>query len=290
MSNFTENYTYEEYPYVDDLLPQPCQFTFCVSFIRSILALLVLATILGFLCSVALGVTLAKCPHLWDRRHPGKHKLFLMSAATTIFATTLAFFAVEVKQGWVFGYHFCQVTRGLKHGCLFAQGLVVAGSACPISWDHLRSLLLAMLWIVGFLCATPAAMISTPGDVCAPSLKPELHPWSLAHTLVFLAIFAILPLVMLLAKVALTWHGKNKCLQMDLTWLLYIFWSPYAIALLLDKLLQENLLTSTCHFQECLDYFLGISEGFGILHCFALPLLFLGLGLRRQRTSKAGRP
>uniref|UniRef100_A0A803SQX1 Atypical chemokine receptor 1 n=1 Tax=Anolis carolinensis TaxID=28377 RepID=A0A803SQX1_ANOCA len=290
MANFTNNYTYDGYPSYDDNLPEPCQFTFCLRFLSSILALLMVISILGSMSSLALGISLAKRPILWKQRHPGKYGFFLTSAATGLFAATLPFFAVGLKHGWVFGPHFCQLARALRYGCIFAQGLMVAGSTWRMLPDVPRSLFLTGLFFLGFVCATPAIVISSPGDDCFSSLEPNLQPWSLAHILVSLAIFVILPLAMLVAKAALKWHGKNERLQLNLSWVFYIFWSPYGVALLLDKLLEDGLLTSTCHFREHLDYFLGISEGFGILHCFLLPLFILGSGICRQRISKAGRP
>ncbi|XP_060614516.2 atypical chemokine receptor 1 [Anolis sagrei] len=290
LANFTSNYTYDEYPSYDGILPEPCQFTYCLNFLSSILALLVVISLLGLVSSLALGLSLAKSPIMWKERHPRKYQLFLMSGATGLFAATLPFFAVGIKHGWVFGPHFCQVARALKFGCLFAQGLMVAGSACHMPSAIPHSIFLTVLWLLGFLCATPAIVISSPGDDCFSSLEPDLQLWSLAHILVSLATFVILPLAMLVTKVALKWHGESKCIQLDLGWLFYIFWSPYGVVLLLDKLRQDGLITSTCRFQEHLDYFLGLSEGFGILHCFLLPLLILVSGICRRRISKAGGP
>ncbi|KAJ7307149.1 hypothetical protein JRQ81_009132 [Phrynocephalus forsythii] len=128
-------------------------------------------------------------------------------------------------------------------------------------------------------------MSSSAGTACVSNPKPELLLWSLAHTTFCVVGFVLLPVVMVSARVASKWRGRNQCPTMDITWLFYLFWAPYGVAQLLDKLLQEKVLTATCPLQEHLDYFLGISEGLGTVQCFLCPLLIVGTGFCLQKSA-----
>lgn len=275
MDNLTQNYTYEDEDLDDSSLAQPCHATYCLRFGGSIPALLATASILGLICNLLLSIALVWCPRLWDRPCPSRTNLFLISAAGLLFAATLPFFAVAAGYRWIFGGPFCQAARGLKYGCLFAQSLVVASATCHVRGAFAKNAFALVLFVVGFVCAVPVALSSSTDNVCAPSLKPELLPWSLAHTSFCLVVLVLLPVGMFLAKAALKWHGKNPGPPMDTTWLFYLFWAPYGVAQLLDKLRQEKALLGTCPFQESLDHFLGLSEGLGTSHCFLCPLLIL---------------
>ncbi|XP_063002246.1 atypical chemokine receptor 1 [Elgaria multicarinata webbii] len=279
--NFTENYGEGD----DYTCTEPCQYTYCSVFSSSIPAFLAVAGTLGLLCNMALVITLAKYPLFWGKRHAGKTKIFLMATAAAVFGAVLPFLAVEMGPGQIFGDNFCPVARALKYGCVFAQGLLVAGSAWKMSWRFPGLLLPIVLWLVGFLCGIPAGISSSTGEFCIPSQEVELYPWSLAHTIICLVVFVILPLAMILVKAVLKWDGYSS--PIDVTWLFYLFWVPYGVALILGELRQKDLVICMCHFQERLDYFLGLSEGLGILHCCLCPVLILGFGFCRQRDVQA---
>uniref|UniRef100_A0A6J0UMB6 Atypical chemokine receptor 1 n=1 Tax=Pogona vitticeps TaxID=103695 RepID=A0A6J0UMB6_9SAUR len=287
MANFTLNYTYDDdYPY-DNSLVQPCHSTYCMQFGVSIPPFLAVASILGLICNLILDVALVRCPRLWDQPHPSRTKLVLISAAGTLFASTLPFFAVASSRGWIFGDPFCQVAQGLKYGCLFAQSLMMASTLCHVQRGFANKIVL-VLFLMGFVCAIPAAMSSSSTEnICVPSQNLKLLSWSLGHTSVSLALFDIFPVMAILARVAQKWRGKNQWPQMDITWLFPLFWAPYGVAQLLHILLQEKVLVATCPFQKHLDYFLGISEGLGTVHCFLCPLLILGFSFCPRKSVPA---
>ncbi|XP_053134038.1 atypical chemokine receptor 1 [Hemicordylus capensis] len=263
--------------YYEDF-PEPCHGTYCSTVGPFIPGFLAIASCLGVLSNTALAISLATRPPLWGQRHrPGRTVLSLMAAASAIFAAILPFFAVGFRHRWIFGSHFCRVARVLKSGGLFAQGLLGGGSGrAPPSW-----LLPTALWATGFVLATPAAVISSPGEVCVSSQEAQLHLWSWAHGLFCLALFLFLPLVAVLATAN---RRRLRCggnLHLGITWVFYLFWAPYGVAMILDRLVQENQLTRDCHQQEFLDYFLGFSEALGVSHCFLCPVLILGVSSGR---------
>ncbi|XP_061462686.1 atypical chemokine receptor 1-like [Rhineura floridana] len=285
IDDWAGNYSYAEYTSYNSTLTQPCHSTYCSNLIGSIPAFLAVAGALGVLCNVALGITVAVCLRLWDQAG-----LLLATLSAALFAAVLPFFAVGVGQGWIFGDAFCQTARAVEHGCLFAQGLLVAGSVCQISKALPGVLLNIILWLMGFLLAIPAALISSTGEdgwaVCIPNQGDELRLWSLAHAIFCLAIFDILPVVVALANVVLKWQRLGWHPPMVITWLFYLLWAPYGVALILDMLLKMGLLTPTCSLRERFDYFLGLSEGLGVFHCFLCPLLILGAVIHHHRAAQ----
>ncbi|XP_063173142.1 atypical chemokine receptor 1 [Candoia aspera] len=287
LMNFTHYESEEDDWFLDSA--EPCQYTFCSTFMGSIPIFLGIASTLGILGNVILGLALAKCPRFWDQCHLGKVELFLLVTAGFIFACTLPFFALGISRRWAFEDRLCQVAHGLKFGCLFAQGLLAAGSACQSPWGLPRSLLPTLLWMVGFLCATPAALVSSTDGFCVPDGLPELHAWSLVHVIFCLVIFVLLPLTMVLAMVSLKGCGKSWHPHFNISWAFYLFWGPYGVAVFLDMLQEETSLTQACRFLEHLNSFLGLSEGWGILHCSLCPLLIWGLGLYHRRTVQMGK-
>ncbi|XP_007436908.1 atypical chemokine receptor 1 [Python bivittatus] len=283
IDNFTQNETEEDY--WPQNVAEPCQYTFCSTFIGGIPIFLGIASTLGILGNVMLGVALAKCPRFWDQRHPGKVELFLLAIAGVTFASILPFFALGISRRWAFEDRLCQVAHGLKFGCLFAQGLLAAGSACQSPWGLPRPLLPTLLWIMGFLCATPAALVSSTNGVCVPNGLTELHTWSLVHVVFCLVIFVLLPPTMMCLKGC----GKSWHPHFNISWVFYLFWAPYGVAVFLVMLQEETSLTQACSFLEHLNSFLGFSEGWGILHCYLCPLLILGLGFYHRRTVQMGK-
>nr|XP_056709455.1 atypical chemokine receptor 1 [Euleptes europaea] len=273
--------------YIPDDFPEACRSSYCSVFGDHIPAFTMASGILGLLSNVALGTALAKSPHLWDQHRPGKTILSLMTVAAGIFAAILLVFAA----GWGSGDVPCKAARAMQYGSLFAQGLLVAGSSCLL-WGLHGNLLPAAFWAVGFLLSVPTAVISGSGDgtwaICILSPQLELYPWYIAHTILCVADFLLLPMLMGLAKVASKWHKGNCDLRVGLTWLFYLFWAPYGVAMILKTLVQEELLRPSCPFQEALDHFLGLSEGLGMLHCVLCPLFVLGAAVHRQKSARAG--
>ncbi|XP_048367801.1 atypical chemokine receptor 1 [Sphaerodactylus townsendi] len=242
-------------------------------------------SILGLLSNIALGTALAAYPHLWDQQHPGKAILSLVTIASGSFAAILLAFAV----GWGAGGIFCKVAHALQYGSLFAQGLLVARSSCLL-WGLPSCVFLVALWAVGFLLSVPTAMISVLGDgnwaICTLRPQAKLDPWYIIHVTLCVADFLILPMLMGLAKVTSKWRKCSCHLRIGLTWLFYLFWAPYGVAMILKILVQEELLRPSCPFQEALDFFFGLSVGLGMLHCVLCPLTNLGAAIRHQKTTQ----
>ncbi|KAJ6654238.1 hypothetical protein lerEdw1_007335 [Lerista edwardsae] len=284
---FPENYSSYDAP---DSLAEPCHSTYCSVFGGSVPVFLAVAGTLGIASNLLLGLALAKRPRLWGRPHPSKAALCLMTATSALFAAILPFFAIESLHGWVFGDRFCLVAQVLRCGCLFAQGLVLAGSACPFPGHCASCLLPTVLWGSGFLLATPAGKIShsgaVGGSVCVLSTEPELYLWSLAHALFCLAVFLVLPAAMILAQVAGRWCNHHWQANISTAWIFYLLWMLYGVAVPLSTLSDVELFAPGCNAQEHLDYFLGLSEGLGTLHCFLCPLLTLGVPLYRQEADQ----
>ncbi|XP_054849622.1 atypical chemokine receptor 1 [Eublepharis macularius] len=285
---YEQNYSYLD-EYTNSTLPEPCHDHYCSVFEDHVPAFLITLSILGLLSNVALGVALAKFPRLWDQHGPSKTVLSLMTVAAGIFAVSLPAFAVE----WRFGDTFCKTAHVMRYGALFAQGLSVAGNSCLLLRASPSWLFPMALWLVGFLFSVPTAMISNSGDgkwaVCALSSEAKLYPWSMAHTIICLADFLLLPVFLGLAKLTSRCCECNRRPHIDLTWLFYLFWAPYGVAMILKTLVQEQLLRPSCHLQEALNYFLGLSEGLGMLHCALCPLFLMGEAICHQKTARAGK-
>ncbi|XP_044304495.1 atypical chemokine receptor 1-like isoform X1 [Varanus komodoensis] len=268
----------------EGLFPQPCVFTYCSTFGSKIPPFLGVASALGIVCNMVLLTALARWSLLRGQHRADQAKLILMAAMAILFAATLPFFTVEVSQGWVFGDTSCQVARALKFGSILTQGLLVAGSSWRTLSGRLNCLVLLTLLGLGLLCAVPAALSSSVGEVCMASQIGEMRPWFLTHILLCLAVFDILPGAMAVAILALKWQKDS--LHFDRTWLFYLFWAPYGLVLIPDMLVREQLVSTTCQFQEDLNYFLGLLEGLGILHCWLYPLIILGLSVCCRRPIK----
>ncbi|KAM3824884.1 LOW QUALITY PROTEIN: atypical chemokine receptor 1 [Vipera latastei] len=260
---------------------EPCQFTFCSTFIR-VPAFLGISCTLGIVGNVT-GVALAKCPWFWDWCQPGKAELALLTIAGLVFASTLPFFALGIRWNWAFEDRLCQTMHGLKFGTLFAQGLLAAGSASK-PWGLPRPLLPTLLWTMGFLCAIPAALVSSANGLCIPDRLAELHAWSLVHAIFCLVLLLLLPLIVVSATVCLKGCGKGRHPHLNISWFFYLFWAPYGVATFLDMLQEETSFSQSCRFLEHLNLFLGL-EGWGMLHCYLCPFLILGMGFCRRKTA-----
>ncbi|XP_026544666.1 atypical chemokine receptor 1-like isoform X1 [Notechis scutatus] len=281
MDNFTQNETWEEDDEYQNFA-EPCRFTFCSRFIGGIPVFLGITCLLGIVGNVALSIALTKCPRFWDRCQPGKAELVLLALGGVIYTATLPFFALAISWRWAFEDRLCQVIHGLKFGSLFAQGLLAAGTACQSPWGLPRPLLPTLLWMMGFLCAVPAVLVSSTDGLCVPDRLTELHAWSLVHVSFCLVILALLPLSVVLATLCLRGCEKPRW---NISWVVYLFWGPYGVAVFLDMLQEETTFSQSCHFLVHLDSFLGLSEGWGMLHCYLSPFFILGLGLYRRKTA-----
>uniref|UniRef100_A0A8D0GTB4 Atypical chemokine receptor 1 n=1 Tax=Sphenodon punctatus TaxID=8508 RepID=A0A8D0GTB4_SPHPU len=266
------NYSYSEEDYNDlDYGATPCHSSFCPTFGNSIPAFFATVCALGLLANAALGVALHKRPSLQSRA-----VLSLMALASAIFAVAMSFFAAGFSSGWSFGEGSCQVAQALWYGSLFAQGLVVAGGALQAKWSRPSWCLTWVFFAAGFALAVPAGIESKHTDgVCFLSRITPLTSWRLAHVLCCLAVFLLLPLALGTAKVVLWWQRSSWEPPVNMTWFFFFFWAPYGLAVLLDALAERLSFVSTCTSLKTLDYFLGLSEGLGILHCCCLGILLL---------------
>ncbi|XP_075763235.1 atypical chemokine receptor 1 [Pelodiscus sinensis] len=300
MSDFKEllllNYTdYQDY---DAAAAAPCHSSYCSLLGSSIPSFLAVICALGLLSNLALVVALVTCQNLWSGP-PGRTFLFQLTLGTSLFTATLPFFSAGSSHGWVFGDGFCKVAFLVWYGSLFAEGLLVAASTCSawlakrVARQHFWGMTVA-LWVASVLLAVPAAFMSRteehPQKMCLWKDNSEQQWWSLAHVTTCLAVFILLPIALGVAKAMLTWHRRGWQLRVGVTWLFFLLWVPYGIALLLDSLQRRQLLSTSCLFWESLDFFLGLSEGLGILHCCLGPLLLLGVGLYHRRTDAGPGP
>lgn len=279
--------------YIPDSLAEPCHSLYCSVFGSSIPVFLAVTSTLGLLGKLALGIALAKRPHLWRRRQPSKTTLVLMTVASVVFAALLPFFAAGFLRRWVFGDRFCQAAQTLRYGCLFAQGLVVVvGSARQNPARCSGFLWHTILWAGGFVLATPVSKIShtgaVGGTVCVLRSEPEIYLWSLAHALCCLGLFLILPAVMVLTQVVGRWYKCGIKVSINMAWVFYLFWALYGVAATLSALLNMEIIAPSCNLQGHLDYFVGLSEGLGMLHCFLCPLLILGVTVHHQKADQVG--
>ncbi|XP_005310905.2 atypical chemokine receptor 1 isoform X1 [Chrysemys picta bellii] len=286
--NMTANYSYD-YDTNDILAAAPCQSGYCSFFRSHAFNFLAVVCALGLLSNLALVVALANCWGLWGWPL-GRASLFQLTVGTTIFTAMLPFFAAGISQGWVIGDGLCKVAYMLWYGSLFAEGLLVAAGACSAMWDkwvpsrHHWCMAVA-LWVAAILLAVPAALLSgTEGHPQELCMMRDKHWWHLAHVTSCLAVFILLPAALGVAKAMLTWRKSDCQLRVGVTCLFFLLWVLYGTALLLDSLVRRQLLDASCHFYEFLDFFLGLSEGLGVLHCCLGPLLLLGAGLYHRRT------
>ncbi|XP_013909931.1 PREDICTED: atypical chemokine receptor 1-like [Thamnophis sirtalis] len=284
MDNVTENETEESGDWYENFV-EPCQFTFCSNFVGTIPVFLGITCLLGIVGNVALGVALAKCPRFWDRCQPGKVELALLAIGGLIFASTLPFFALGIRWRWAFEDRVCQAIHGLKFGSLFAGGLLAAGTACRNPWGPPKQLLPALLWTMGFVCAIPAALVSSSDGLCIPPRLAELHAWSFVHATSCLVILALLPVIVVSATACLAGCGERGRPRWNISWVFYLFWAPYGVAVFVEMFQKEIFFSQSCRFLDHLNSFLRLSEGWGMLHCYLSPFFILGLGFYRRKTA-----
>uniref|UniRef100_A0A8C3SQJ6 Atypical chemokine receptor 1 n=1 Tax=Chelydra serpentina TaxID=8475 RepID=A0A8C3SQJ6_CHESE len=282
------NYSYDPELTYDTLASMPCHSGYCSFFRSYAFNFLAVVCALGLLSNLALVVALANCRSLWGWP-PGRASLFQLTLGTTIFTVMLPFFAVGIRQGQVIGDGLCKVAYMLWYGSLFAEGLLVAAGACSAIWGkwvpsrHHWCVAVA-LWVAAVILAVPAALLSgMEGHQQKLCMLRDRAGWRLAHVTSCLAVFLLLPAALGVAKAMLTWRRSGWQLRVGVTCVFFLLWVPYGAAQLLDLLERRQLLYTSCHFQELLDFFLGLSEGLGVLHCCLGPLLLLGAGLYHRR-------
>ncbi|XP_074836953.1 atypical chemokine receptor 1 [Carettochelys insculpta] len=287
MMNYSSEYS-QDY---DDVAATPCQISYCFFVGHAAPTFLAVVGALGLLINLALGVLLATWWRLWAWP-PGLATLFQLTLGTTLFAALLPLFASGVRHGWVFSNGLCKAAYLLWYGSLFAEGLLVAAGASRAwwskwvpSWHHWGAAM--AFWAAAALLAMPAAWVAgmegSPQAMCVVRDSRELPGWWLAFVTSCLAVFILLPATLGMVKVMMTWRRRGWQLRINVTWLFFLLWAPYGTALFLDFLVRRQVLLASCHFYEHLDFFLGLSEGLGILHCCLGPLLLLGAGLYRQK-------
>ncbi|XP_067399068.1 atypical chemokine receptor 1 [Emydura macquarii macquarii] len=288
------NYSYDDSELNYDA-SAPCHSSYCSFFGSAAPSFLAVACALGLLSNLALVVALAKGQSLWCWP-PGRAFLFQLTLGTTLFTATLPFFAAGIRHGWKLGDGLCKAAYFLWHGSLFAEGLLVAAGAWSATWSkwvpsrHHWCVAVAH-WVVAVLLAVPAAVLSGteghPQKQCVLRNSKSLHGWHLAYVTSCLVVFILLPAALGVAKAMLTCRGSGWQLRVCMTWVFFLLWAPYGSALLLDFLVRRQQLVTSCDSQERLDFFLGLSEGLGVLHCCLGPLLLLGAGLYHRRMARA---
>ncbi|KAM6365334.1 atypical chemokine receptor 1 [Pluvialis apricaria] len=267
----------------------PCHNQYCPLFQRVAPAFLAITCAAATLGIGALLVALAKWPHIWG--WPQSRVLVAqLAVGTGLFAALLPLVAVGIGQGWRLGTGLCRVTHLLWHWSLFAQGLLVGSGSCSTAWcrwDPRSRRLAVAVWAGALLLATPVAL--TSGTVAAPEMTcirrsvDIRSPVYLLHLALCLCLFLLLPVVLLMATLAVPRLRAGWEPGIGASWLFFGLWVPYGVGLAVDFLLQARLLQPTCGTFEHFDYVLGLSEGLGVLHCCLGPAALLAAQLCRHR-------
>ncbi|NWS77238.1 ACKR1 protein, partial [Crotophaga sulcirostris] len=263
----------------------PCHNQYCPLFQRVAPAFLAVTCAAGALGTGVLLVALTKWPHTWG--WPQSRALVSqLAVGMGLFAALLPAVAVGIGQGWRLGTELCRLTHLLWHWSLFAQGLVVGIGSCTTAWcrwDPRSRRLAVAVWVGALLLATPVAF--TSGTVGAPETRcirrsmDIFSPAYLLHLVLSLCFFLLLPVVLLVATLAVPRLRANWKSGISVTWLFFGLWVPYGVALAVDFFLQAQVLQPTCGTFEHFDHVLGLSEGLGVLHCCLGPMALLATQL-----------
>ncbi|XP_051497282.1 atypical chemokine receptor 1 [Apus apus] len=272
----------------------PCHNQYCLFFQHVAPPFLAVTCAVAALGAGALLVALTKWPHAWG--WPQSRVLVAqLAVGTGLFAALLPLVAVGIKQGWQLGTGLCKLTHLLWHWSLFAQGLLVGSSFCSTAWcrwDPRNQRLAVALWAGALLLAVPAALAS--GTVAAPETScirrsvDILSPAYLLHLALCVCLFMLLPVVLLLATLAMPQLRVGWEPGTGASCLFFGLWMPYGVGLVVDFLLHARLLQPTCGTFEHFDYMLGLSEGLGVLHCCLGPAALLAVRLCHCQPSISG--
>nr|XP_009671392.1 PREDICTED: atypical chemokine receptor 1 [Struthio camelus australis] len=283
-TDIMENLSYsEEYlSSLDYANVKPCHNQYCLIFQSTAPVFLAIACTLAALSNGALLVALAKCPHIWSQPHR-KALVAQLMVGTGLFTLLLPSFAAGIQHGWHLGPGLCKLAHVLWHWSLFAQG----------RWAPRGRRLAVVVWLGALLLATPAAF--TSGTVAAPEVVCILRNVEilsgvyLAHLILCLSLFLLLPAALALGSLAMPRLRKGWEPGTCMLWLFFGLWAPYSVGLAVDFLLQAQLLQLSCSTFEQFDLMLGLCQALGILHCCLGPLLLLAAGLYRHRTGPSSR-
>ncbi|XP_009320298.1 PREDICTED: atypical chemokine receptor 1 [Pygoscelis adeliae] len=151
--------------------------------------------------------------------------------------------------------------------------LLVALAKRPHAWGWPQSRALVAQLAVGM--GLFAALL--------PPVAVGLRQAPLLHLALCLCLFLLLPVVLLVATLAMPQLRVGWEAGVGASWLFFGLWVPYGVGLAVDFLLHAQLLQPTCGTFEHFDYVLGLSEGLGVLHCCLGPAALLAARLCRCR-------
>ncbi|NWI63091.1 ACKR1 protein, partial [Todus mexicanus] len=263
----------------------PCHNEYCPFFQRVAPTFLAVTCATAALGTGALLVALVKWPHAWG--WPQSRALVAqLVVGTGLFTALLPPVAVGIGQGWQLGTGLCRLTHLLWHWSLFAQGLLVGSGSCGTiwcRWDPRSRRVAVAVWAGALLLATPAALAS--GTVmgsetsCIRRSVDVLSAAYVLHLTLSLCLFLLLPVALVVATLAMPQLRAGWKPGIGVSWLFFVLWVPYSVALAVDFLLHARLLQPTCGTFERFDYALGLSEGLGVLHCCLAPAALLATRL-----------
>ncbi|XP_025050844.1 C-X-C chemokine receptor type 3 [Alligator sinensis] len=237
--------------------------------------------------------------------------LLNLAVADVLLVLTLPFWAVQAVHGWVFSQGTCKLVGSIFNINFYASifflvciggdryfSIVHAVHVYRHSRAHLMLLTCAVVWVACFLLTLPDFYYLSAWEddrlnrtVCSKEFSIQhARKWrgwldGCSQVLGFL-----LPLVAMLfcyTSIIITLRRsqgfhKHRAMRLILSvvGIFFLCWTPYHLVQLLETLIDQEVLSRDCAWEEGVDTALSVTSFFGYLHCCLNPLLYAFVGVK----------
>lgn len=245
---------------------------------------------------------------------PSDVYLFHLTIADGLMALTIPFWAVSVKQGWIFGDFMCKLlnlvfdtnfyTSIIFLACISVDRYLVIVHASETLRSRKRMcswMLCAAVWALGSALSLPSLF----NEVSEFNNKSEIMmcsetfdmgsatSWRLA-TRGFYHVFGfLLPLGVMIICYSITiarllhTRGFQKHRAMKVIILVVVAfllcWTPYHLTTIIDTLMRARMITFDCAMRSSVSIALNVTNSLALLHSCINPLLYAFVGEKFRR-------
>ncbi|XP_005999190.1 C-X-C chemokine receptor type 3-2-like [Latimeria chalumnae] len=314
LNNTTEDFsTFDpfDYDYISDLeKAQPCKSEpvgkFDASFIPVVYSLVF---VLGCIGNILVLVVLYRCKRMLA--HTDTY-LMQLAWADLLLVLTLPLWAVQAKQGWIFGNFLCKITGAFFVINLYSSILFLA---C-VSFDRYLSIVHAVqvykkqkpcytyviCSIIWMFCIAMSVVElffrevdqQSNAEVCHYAFHPHsANTWRVTLRLINLTLGFFLPLTVMiycyfrifrsLCHVHLFERQKSLKVIVAVIVVFILCWAPYNACLLVDTFQRMKVIGRDCVMENALDIAKSVTESLGLVHCCLNPILYVFVGVKFRK-------